>query len=381
MNQNPFEGEALDEAEDAGEAWTDEGFDDDDAFAEGHAEGFEDEGLDAEALEAEGFEDDEAFEEEGFDEDGFEAEALDDDAYDEGDALEAGDALDEEGAQAFEGEGVADEADGMGDDAGDELEEAFAEAMDAQDEDEFARRLTGRLRARLRRAAGPFLRRMAARAVPIGLQLIRQVSRMQLSGASRVDAMDAFADAAADEAMSRAQMNLYIPFLAGLAGRYVTRAIISASRRRAKPAMARAIGRAVTSATRGAARAIVRRHGARAIRSVPRLVRQVVRVARQQRGAVRSVPSMIRRAGGRVAASRPAAARLSRPSATVRRAVARAGVRPRHRPGASVTSPSGAPRSVRHGSGWGGARGRTIHVHGPVRIITQQPPVAARRPL
>jgi hypothetical protein len=368
MNQNPFE-DALDEAADSGESWG-EGFDDD-AFAEGEAEAFEEDALEDDAAGAEAFEDD-SFDDAAFDDDSFddEGDALDaaEDEYaadaaddlDEGEALDDADELDE----GDEGD-LLDESD-----EGDELEDAFADAMDSADEDEFARRLTSRMRARLRRAARPFLRRMAARAVPIGLQLIRHVSRMRMAGASRVDAMDAFADAAADEAVSRAQMNLYIPFLAGLAGRYVTRAILSASRRRARPGAARAIGRAATRATRRAARAIVRRHGPRAIRSVPRLVRQVVRVARQQPGAARSVPQMIRRAGTRVAASRPAAARLSRPSPAVRRTVARAGVT-RRGPGGMRRR---RPRTM-------GMRGGTIHVHGPVRIVTSRPPVTPRRPL
>ncbi len=371
MNQNPFEDEAVDQAHDAGESWS-EGFDDE-ALASDEANGLEDDALDDDGLDADGYDDEDGFEEDGADgleDDGFAEEAFAD--ADEGDAYEAG-ALD-----AADGLDDMDDEDAFDDgaDGADELEEAFADAMDAQDDDEFVRRLSSRMRARLRRAARPFLRRMAARAVPIGLALIRHVSRLRMSGESRVDAMDAFADAAADEAVSRAQMALYIPFLAGLAGRYVTRAILSAQGSRVRPRASRAIGRAVARATRRAAQAIVRRHGPAAIRSIPRLVRQVARVARQQGGGARALPTMIQRAARRVAASRPAAARLSRPSSVVRRVVARAGIGG----GRRAVRPGAAPPRMRRGGGLPG-RTSTIHVHGPVRIVTRQAAVSPRRPL
>jgi hypothetical protein len=386
MNQNLFEDAALDEAADAGEAWS-EGFDEDEALVEG--EGFDEDSFEDASGEAEGFDEDEAFAEgeaEGFED---EEAAFDDDedaiddSYDEGDPLEASDGFDDD---FDDGESLDEEDDVAGhmmagghalDDDGDEFEEAFADAYDAADEDEFVRKLGFRMRARLRRAARPYLRRIAARTVPIGLQLIRHVSRMQSggNGASNVDAMDAFADAAADAAMSRAQVSAYIPFLAGLAGRYVSRAILRASRRPVSPSATKAIGRSVMRATRKAAKAIVRKHGPKALRSVPRLVRQVVRVARQRPGAVRAMPKMIRRAGGRVAASRPAAARLSRPSATVRRVVARAGIK-RRMGRSAARRRAGSPSVVRGGAGG------TIHVHGPVRIVTRGlKPVTAARPL
>ncbi len=291
MGDDPLEDALADEAE--------EGFEDD-AFED---DAFEDDAFEEDSLEDDSLDDDEAVHADGFEDDGFEDDALDAADEDEFDELDGGDA---------------------GDD-GDALDDAFAEAMDAADDDEFARRLSSRF-ARLRRLARPYLRQMAGRAVPIGLRLIRYVGRHGGGGPSRLDAMDAFADAAADEAMAGRSANAYIPFLAGLAGRYVTKAILRASRGGMRPGAARAFGRAVTKATRKAAHKLVRKRGPKALRSIPRIVRKVAKVARRRRGSAKSVPRMIHRAVSRVAASPRAAARLSRPNPVVRRARVRAGV-------------------------------------------------------
>jgi hypothetical protein len=286
--EDPLSDEADDGFED--DSFEDDGFEDDDAL--------DDDSLEAEGLDADGFEDD-----------GFEDDALD--AADE-DELDDMDELDE-----------GDEGDEM-----DALDDTFAQAMDAYDDDEFARRLSSRF-TRLRRIARPFLRKMARRAVPIGLRLIKYVARQGAGGGpARLDAMDAFADAAADEAVRGRSADAYIPFLAGLAGRYVTKAILAASKRGARPGQARALGRAVTKATRKAAKKLVRKRGPGALRSVPRIVRKVAQVARKRPGSARAIPGMIQRAASRVASSPRAAAQLSRPNRVVRRVRARAGVGP-----------------------------------------------------
>jgi hypothetical protein len=316
--QEPFESELADAdgLDDAGEGFEDE-LDDADM------------GEDALADEAEdGFEDD-SFEDDGFEDEGFEDDGFEDQALDEGEALSA-EGFEEDGfedsldAGDFDAFDELDEGD-MGDE-GDALDDAFADAMDAADDDEFARRLSSRF-ARLRRIARPYLRQMAQRAVPIGLRLIRYVGRHGGGGGpSRLDAMDAFADAAADEAMAGRSPNAYIPFLAGLAGRYITKAIMKASRGGVRPRAARAFGRAVTKATRKAAQRLVRKRGPKALRSIPRIVRKVAKVARRRPGSAKAVPRMIERAASRVGASPKALARLSRPSNVVRRVRARAGL-------------------------------------------------------
>ena len=357
---NPFESELAeaDELEGAADAWGEDA-DARDGAAD-MAEGMLDEASAADALEA-GFEQDgladaESFEAESFEEDGFEFDEFEEDGLD--------------ASSEFDGAGEDAAGDEL-EDAGDELEEAFAGAVDAADEDEFARQLTHGLR----QMAQPFLKRIARRVVPIGLQMIRFAARQGASGADRFDAMDLFADAAADEA-GRGSPRDYVSFLAGLAGRYVVRSILSAAERQARPGAARALGRSVTRATRRAAGALVRRRGAAALRSLPRVVRQVTRVARQQRGSAAAVPRMIQRAAARVAASPGATARLSRPSAAVRRMRARASAGTR-RPGRGR---GGAPTHL--GARPCGACARTIVIRGPVTLVRGQATSAwPRRPL
>jgi hypothetical protein len=281
-----------------------------DALADEADDEFESDSYEEDALEDDALEEDEALSADGLEDDGFEDDALDAAAEDEFDEFDEFD-------EAEDGD--------LGED-GDEVDEAFAEAMDAADDDEFAQRLSSRF-SRLRRVARPYLRQMARRAVPIGLRLIRYVARLGPGrGPARLDAMDAFADAAADEAMAGRSIDAYIPFLAGLAGRYVTKAILAAAKRGVRPGAARAYGRAVTKATRKAAQKLVRKRGPQALRSIPRIVRKVAKVARKRSGSARAVPRMIEQAATRVAASPRATARLSRPSAVVRRVRARAGV-------------------------------------------------------
>jgi len=326
-----FERELADaEGLDSGEGFEDELDDADmgedpleDALADEADDGFASDSYEDDSFEDDALDEDEALSADGLEDDGFEDDALDAAADDEFDEL---DDLDE-----------AEDGD-LGDD-GDEVDQAFAEAMDAADDDEFAQRLSSRF-ARLRRVSRPYLRQMARRAVPIGLRLIRHVARLGLGGGpARLDAMDAFADAAADEAMAGRSVNAYIPFLAGLAGRYVTKAILAASRRGVRPGAARAYGRAVTKATRKAAQKLVRKRGPKALRSIPRIVRKVAKVARRRPGSARAVPRMIEQAATRVAASPRAAARLSRPSAVVRRVRTRAGLAP------NVTDGEALPRA------------------------------------
>src|SRR5688500_14557060 len=138
----------------------------------------------------------EGFEEDGFAADGFESDALEDslegedlgDALDEGAEMEEGfegegfegEALEEDG---FEADGFEEsdgfEADGFED--GFDVEDAFASAMDAEDEDEFLRRVGRALR---RVSQNPLVRRVARRALPIGARLLRQFGN-QLPGAFR----------------------------------------------------------------------------------------------------------------------------------------------------------------------------------------------------
>ena len=282
-----------------------------DAGEDGFADGFEDAfGEDAfesarrRRFEEDGFEDD-GFEEDGFEEeDSFEEDSSDEDARPPATSTSGGGRAPTSGPRRTR---ATDSKQGLEDGfEGDAVEQAFADAMDAEDEDEFIRRVSGppppcrvacaaTHRAAVRcpsacaccaRAPGALAgsrdRRLAA-ALGGGLSNV-------IGGAARADAMDAFADIAADEAVSEDEMDEFVPVLAGMAGRYAVRTLTTPGARAARPAAARALGRAVTRATSQAARAIVRRQGPQAIRAVPRVVRRVTIMIRRRRGRRRERP-------------------------------------------------------------------------------------------
>ncbi|XXF77669.1 hypothetical protein P2318_32145 [Myxococcaceae bacterium GXIMD 01537] len=331
---------------------------------EGLEEGFEGEGFEGEGFEAEGFEG-EGFEAEGFEGEGFEAEGF------EGEGFEA-EGFEGEGfeAEGFEGEGF--EGEGF---EGEEhaLEDAFAEAMDAQDEDEFLRRLTGAVR-RVARVAGPTLRRIGQRALPIGVRLLRQAVPQlggiagqeigrTVAGLLQADAMDAYADAAADYA-SDEDLDAFTTVLGGLAARNVVRSTLSPARRSQQVRQARQLGRAVGRVTTQLARQVAGRYGPRALPAVTRVVRQVTRMVRQQGASPLAVPRMIGRVGRRVLQSPRAVRRLARPNPAARRLRVQAGLRrPIRRPMGRAMM--GGLRPM--------ARGglRTVNLRGPVRIIVR----------
>ncbi|NOK22950.1 hypothetical protein [Corallococcus carmarthensis] len=344
-----------------------------DLLAEGE-EGFEGEGFEMEGFEGEGFEGenptamDDAFEGEGFEAEGmeegegFEGEnptAMDDAFEGEGFEAETPNAMEE----GFEGEG-------FDLDNPNALDDAFADAMDAQDEDEFLRRLAAGAR-RLATVAGPTFQRIRRRAMPIAMRLIRQAAPRlggiagqeigrTIGGLLRADAMDAFADAAGDYAGDE-DMDAFNRVLGGLAARHVVRSTMSPARRRQNPQQARALGRAVGQMTTQLASRISQRYGPRALPAVTRVVRQVTRLVRQQGASPQAVPRMLRRIGGRVIGSPRVVRRLARPLAGVRQLRARAGLR---RPGVRgrVNPMMGGP---------GMRRLRTVTLRGPVRIVVR----------
>lgn len=306
-----------------------------DLLAEGE-EGFEDEGME-EGFEGEGMED--PFEAEGFEENPTTME------------------------EPFEGEGFDLENPNA-------LEDTFADAMDAQDEEEFLRRLVAGAR-RLATVAGPTFQRIRRRAMPIAMRLIRQAAPRlggiagqeigrTLGGLLRADAMDAFADAAGDYA-SDEDLDAFNRVLGGLAARHVVRSTMSPARRRQQPQAARALGRAVGQMTTQLATRISQRYGVRALPAVTRVVRQVTRLVRQQGASPQAVPRMLRRIGGRVISSPRVVRRLARTSPAVRQLRARAGLR-RVGPRGRLTPMMGGP---------GYRRLRTVTLRGPVRVIVR----------
>ena len=339
-----------------------------DLMAEGEedlgTEGFEADGFEQNALEgfeAEGLEEGDGFEAEGFEEDGFEQPGAN--AF-EGEGFEA-DGFEQPGggANAFEAEGFEGEE-------AHALEDAFLEALDAEDEDEFLRRLGGALRRTLQ-VATPTLRRIARRAVPVGMRLLRQAAPQlgaiagqeigrSVAGLLRADDLDAFADAAADLA-SDEDLEAFTTVLGGMAARHVVRNTVPPGRRRQMSPQVRALGRQVARATREVAQRISDRYGPGALRVASRVVQQVTRLVRNQGASPRAVPRMIRRAGARVAGSPQAVRRLSRSTPQARRLRARAGLPPRR----------GA--HARPGGSYGGMGAvRTVVLRAPVRIVVRR---------
>jgi hypothetical protein len=350
MQNTGFESDLF-EGDDSADALIDasadglaDGFEDafgEDAFEA--ADGFESDGFEDDAFEDDAFEED-AFEADGFEEDsfenGFEADALDEgDGFAAEDGFEAGDGFEDD---AFESDAFEEDAFEAGDqDGADAIEQAFADAMDAEDEDEFVRRVWRGLR-RAARVAAPVLRRIGRRALPIAMQLLRQgasriggVAGQELRGAlgglpgggQPAEAMDAFADAIADEAYSEAEVDQYAPVLGGMAARFAVRNVTSRSARAGRPGQARALGRAVTRATTQATRTLVAQQGPQAVRAIPRIVRWVTITIRRRQASPRALSGLIRRTAARVAASPRAVARLARPSPAARRLRASVGAR------------------------------------------------------
>ncbi|MHA7634049.1 hypothetical protein [Corallococcus sp. M7] len=340
-----------------------------DLLAEGE-EGFEEEGME-DPFEGEGFEDNPTTMEDPFEDnpnpmdEGFEAEGFEDnpttmeDPF-EGEGFEENPTTMEEG---FEGEG-------FDLDNPNALDDAFADAMDAQDEDEFLRRLAAGAR-RLATVAGPTFQRIRRRAMPIAMRLIRQAAPRlggiagqeigrTIGGLLRADAMDAFADAAGDYA-SDEDMDAFNRVLGGLAARHVVRSTLSPARRRQSPQQARALGRAVGQMTTQLASRISQRYGPRALPAVTRVVRQVTRLVRQQGASPQAVPRMLRRIGARVISNPRVVRRLARTSPAVRQLRARAGLRRMGQRG----------RMNPMMGGYGLRRLRTVTLRGPVRVIVR----------
>ncbi|AGC48468.1 hypothetical protein MYSTI_07196 [Myxococcus stipitatus DSM 14675] len=347
--QQPFEEEFSDQGDGMSDllAEGEEGFED----------GFEGEGFEAEDFEGEGFEA-EGFDGEGFESDGFEAEGFEGEGF-EGD--EAPQTLEGFEGDGFEGEGFE------SDETPQALEDAFAEAMDAHDEDEFLRRLGGAIR-RVARVAGPTLRRIGRRALPIGMRLLRQAAPQlggiagqeigrTVAGLLQADAMDAYADAAADYATEE-DMEAFTAVLGGLAARSVVRRTIPPARRAQQSRQVRQLGRAIGRLTSRLARQLVNRYGPRALTAVPRIVNQVTRMVREQGASPQAVPRMLRRTGNRVASSPPAVRRLARPNPAARRLRAQAGV------GRPARRPAGRPTA--------GRTPRTVTLRAPVRLIVRR---------
>jgi hypothetical protein len=281
----PFEADVMDElGADLGFNPADDAFDETSDFAE---DGFEDsadeysEGLSD--LGMDGFEEEESFEEGSFDEnltDNFS------DNFSDDFSGEVGEAFWEEGDATA---------------AVDALEAAVADALDAEDADEFFRRLARGVRRatqvarQVGRTVGQVARTVApiASAIPLPqAQAIGRIAglagRLLAEGADEFEVLDemfAFSD-------SNNNIDAALPVIAGL----TIRTVMPQARRLPRPAR-RQLVRSVTQATR----VITRRQGPQAARAIPRVVQAVQRTAQRRRVPARQLPQAVRQAAARVA--------------------------------------------------------------------------------
>jgi hypothetical protein len=281
-------------------------------------------------------------------------EAMEEAEYGEEEEWEAGEEayleeeFEEEGYEEFE---EAEEAYGF-EEGEDAFEEAMAYALEAEDTDEFFRRIGRAIRraapgvirglrraastvGRVARVAAPIARLIPhpyAQAAATGLGLL---GRLRAEGASEEEALDAFAELAAyDEAA--------IPVVAGLAVRRLVGPTTAAR-------LPRPVRRQLVRTMGTAARTLATRRGPRAVRALPRIVSSVRRTAAARRTPPRTLPRVVRRTVARVTRSRPLTRQLSRPVPRavrrVRTAIRRAPIAP------GVAAPS-----------------RSFTMRGPVRI-------------
>lgn len=257
--------------------------------------------------------------------DGFDELAGDDefDALDEGDGFE-GDA-EEASFEAFE--------------------DAVADALEAEDSDEFFRRLAGIAR-RVGRTVGQVARVAAPIARLIPHPAAQAVGRIAgVLGQNLADEFDVLEDVF-DEAEAEDAIDAAAPLVAGLTIRSRMPGVARAPR-----PMRRQLVRSVAQATR----VLARRHGPRAARAVPAVVGRVQQAVRRRAVPVRRTPQAVRAMVQRVVRNPRAVRSLVQQA----RVLAPAHVRRIHRRHPHWVGVSG-PASSR--------RARTFNLRGPVQI-------------
>lgn len=231
------------------------------------------------------------------------------DLYDE---YEAGDAFDEEGFDVY------DEMDEGYDDyeAEDLFDSALAYALDAEDADEFFKKLwsglkkVGRGVVRVAKKAAPVIGGIARVAAPILSKIPHPyaqiagtaaglLSRLRAEGATEEEALEAFAELAAKDPRA-------LPIVAGLTARTVLK---RSGKRMSMTARKRAVKDAKT-----AAKILVRRRGPAAIRAMPKIAAAVRRNTAAKGTPPAARTKVVKRAAAKVARSPSMTRKLARPS-------------------------------------------------------------------
>jgi len=274
--------------------------------------------------------------------------------FDEADELE--DLADPHGADPLDPFEMGDAGDGVEFDAAevmDELEDAVAEALDA---DEFLGNLWKGIRSVAKKVA-PIVSQVAPLLPIPGAGLIGKaadiVGQVAADEADEFDAFDAMIDIA-DEADS---FDAAAPIAAALAIRKAVPNVAA----RMPPQQRKQLVKAASVATRH----IAQRHGTAAAAAVPAIVRHARRVAVQQGVPARQLPHLVRRTAARVARSPQLVRRFARASAAMRTAPGMAGGMGWEGPGTwtasgmagGIGSRRRGMRRRRRGYGWGGYGG------------------------
>jgi hypothetical protein len=236
----------------------------------------------------------------------------------------------------------------------DALEEAVADALDAEDSDEFFRQLltgvsriaglaqrgaatagrvargvgraaqtAGRVAGQARRAAGQVQRvagqvqRVAGQAgraanplASILGQIAPLLQQYAAQGFDEWDALEDLADLFADEELDEA-----LPVLAGMAARTMVRPLLS----RTATSLSRPIRRQIVRSTTQVAQNLIRRQGPAAVRALPRVAQSVGQTAARRRLPPSRLPRAIQQTGARVTAQPSLVRQLSRPASGMRR--------------------------------------------------------------
>lgn len=209
------------------------------------------------------------------------------DAYDEGDGFDDYDAYDE--GDAYDAY-----------DEGDAFEDAMADALEAEDSDEFFRRITRGIRRvanvarQVGRGVGSVARVVApiASAIPLPqaqavARVARVAGRLLADGADEFEAVDALVDLAEAEDL----MDAAAPAIATMA---VHGTMPQAAR------LPQATRQQLVRATTQTARTIARQQGTQAVRALPAVVQTAQRVARQQGVPPTALPRVIQQVGQRL---------------------------------------------------------------------------------
>lgn len=193
----------------------------------------------------------------------------------------------------------------------DALENLVADALDAQDTEEFLRRISRIARRamgvarRVGQGVGQVARVVAPIASVIPLPQAQAIGRIaSIAGRLLADGADDFEllDSLFDLAEEDGDLDAAAPVIAGLTVRATMPRVTQAAR-----PVRRQVVRSVTQATR----TIAQRQGLPAARAIPQVVRTVQQTAAQRRLPARQLPQAIRSTAARVAANPQLARRMT----------------------------------------------------------------------